>query len=131
MPDRIVLIDGHALVYRAYHALPPLTSPKGEVVNAVYGFASMLMKVCGELKPRYLIATFDTSSQTFRREEFEAYKGTRAPAPEGISAQFGHVYRLLDAMRFQASIAPSVMASTRLPSKSTTPDGRIDETVRP
>jgi DNA polymerase I len=99
MPDTLILIDGHALVYRAFHALPPLTSPKGEVVNAVYGFISMLLKVCGELKPKYLIATFDTSSQTFRREEFEAYKGTRPPAPEGLSAQFGHVYRLLDAMK--------------------------------
>ena len=99
MPDRIVLIDGHALVYRAYHALPPLTSPRGEVVNAVYGFISMLVKACGELKPKYLIATFDTSSQTFRRGEFEAYKGTRLPAPDDLPAQFGHVYRLLGAMK--------------------------------
>ena len=99
MPDRIVLIDGHALVYRAYHALPPLTSPQGEVVNAVYGFAQMLTKALGDLKPRYLVATFDTSSQTFRREEFQAYKGTRQPAPDDLPAQFGHVYRLLEALQ--------------------------------
>jgi DNA polymerase-1 len=97
--DRIVLIDGHALVYRAYHALPPLTSTKGEVVNAVYGFMSMLIKVCGDLKPRYLTSAFDTSAQTFRRDEFEAYKATRPPAPEGMPVQFAYVYRLLEAMR--------------------------------
>ena len=99
MPDRIVLIDGHALLYRAFHALPPLTSPKGEVVNAVYGFISMLCKACTDLRPRYLAAAFDTSSQTFRREEFQSYKGTRPPTPEGLPAQLAHVYRLLDAMK--------------------------------
>jgi DNA polymerase-1 len=98
MSDSIVLIDGHALVFRAYHALPTFTSPKGELVNAVYGFASMLFKACRELKPRYIAATFDTSSQTFRRASYEAYKATRGPQPEGLGPQFGHVYRLLEAM---------------------------------
>ncbi len=98
MSDTIVLIDGHALVFRAFHALPTFTSPKGELVNAVYGFASMLFKACRELKPRYVAATFDTSSQTFRRASYEAYKATRGPQPEGLGPQFGHVYRLLEAM---------------------------------
>ena len=98
MADTIVVIDGHALVFRAYHALPAFTSPKGELVNAVYGFTSMLFKAWRELKPRYVAAAFDTSSQTFRRASYEAYKGTRGPQPEGIGPQFGHVYRLLDAM---------------------------------
>jgi DNA polymerase I len=98
MTDTIVLIDGHALVFRAFHALPPFTSPKGELVNAVFGFTSMLFKACRELKPRYVAAAFDTSSQTFRRAAYEAYKGTRGPQPEGIGPQFHHVYRLLEAM---------------------------------
>jgi DNA polymerase-1 len=99
MPDRIVLIDGHALVYRAYHALPPLTNSRGEIVNAVYGFISMLLKVLGDLKPKYLAAAFDTSAKTFRRDEFEAYKATRPPAPEGMPRQFEYVYQLLEALR--------------------------------
>jgi DNA polymerase I len=99
MSERLILIDGHALIYRAFHALPPLTSPKGEDVNAVYGFMSMLLKVCADLKPDYLVATFDTSSQTFRRAEFEAYKATRAAAPEGLHHQVELVQRLLQAMQ--------------------------------
>ncbi|MBA2449486.1 MAG: DNA polymerase I, partial [Chloroflexi bacterium] len=98
MTDTLVLIDGHALVFRAFHAVPQLTSPKGELVNAVYGFTSMLFKAWRELRPRYVIATFDTSAQTFRRASYEAYKGTRGPQPEGIRPQFHHVYRLLEAM---------------------------------
>jgi DNA polymerase I len=98
MTDTLVLIDGHALVFRAFHALPPFTSPKGELVNAVFGFTSMLFKACRELKPRYLVATFDTSSQTFRRASYEAYKATRGPQPEGLGHQFEYVYQLLDAM---------------------------------
>jgi DNA polymerase-1 len=98
MSDRLVLIDGHALAFRAFHALPPFTSPKGELVNAVFGFANMLLKACRELRPRYLIATFDTSSNTFRRQAYEDYKGTRGPAPEGFRPQLEHVFRLLKAM---------------------------------
>ena len=98
MTDTVVLIDGHALVYRAFHALPDFTSSKGELVNAVYGFTTMLFKACRELRPRYVIATFDTSAQTFRRASYEAYKGTRGPSPDGIRHQFRYVYDLLDAM---------------------------------
>ncbi|MFN8521822.1 MAG: DNA polymerase I [Chloroflexota bacterium] len=98
MSDTLVLIDGHALVFRAFHALPPFTSPAGEMVNAVYGFTSMLFKACRELKPRYVIATFDVSSQTFRKEAFEAYKATRGPQPEGLRPQFDVVLDLVAAM---------------------------------
>ncbi|MCC6173756.1 MAG: DNA polymerase I [Chloroflexi bacterium] len=98
MTDTIVLIDGHALVFRAFHAVPQLTSPKGELVNAVYGFTSMLFKAWRDLKPRYVAATFDTSSQTFRRERFADYKATRGPQPEGLGPQFEHIYHLLDCM---------------------------------
>lgn len=94
----LVLIDGHALVHRAFHAIPELTSPKGELVNAVFGFASMLVKVCADLKPHYLKAAFDTPSKTFRHNEFEAYKATRAASPEGLRGQFPRVFELLDSL---------------------------------
>src|SRR5262245_17549433 len=99
MSERLVLIDGHALLFRAFHALPALTSPKGELVNAVFGFVQMLLKACSDLKPNYLVATFDTSSQTFRRAEFAAYKGTRAPTPEGLPHQVDLVQQLLESMQ--------------------------------
>jgi len=98
MADTIVLIDGHALVFRAFHALPAFTSSKGELVNAVYGFTTMLFKAWKELKPRYVAAAFDTSAKTFRRESYEQYKATRGPQPEGIGHQFEYVFQLLDAM---------------------------------
>ena len=87
MTDTLVLIDGHALVFRAFYGVPPLTTPKGELVNAVHGFTSMLFKVWRELKPRYVIATFDYSSKTFRKAKFPEYKGTRGPAPEPVTKQ--------------------------------------------
>jgi DNA polymerase I len=98
MTDTLVLIDGHALVFRAFYGVPNLTSPKGELVNAVHGFTSMLFKAWRELKPRYVIATFDYSSKTFRKEKFPDYKGTRGAAPDGLAPQFPHVFNLLDCM---------------------------------
>src|SRR3954463_7226449 len=98
MTDTLVLIDGHALVFRAFYGVPNLTTPKGELVNAVHGFTSMLFKVWRELKPRYVIATFDYSSKTFRKAKFPDYKGTRGPAPDGLAPQFPHIFNLLDCM---------------------------------
>jgi DNA polymerase-1 len=97
--ERIVLIDGHALLFRAFHALQPLTSPRGEPVNAVYGFVLMLIKALELLKPRYMVAAFDTSRQTFRSEQFEAYKAQRGEAPAEFRPQLAHVLDLLGAMR--------------------------------
>jgi len=93
----LVLIDGHALVHRAYHALPPLNTGKGELVNAVYGFILILLKVLKELKPDYLVATFDLAGPTFRHKEFEEYKATRVKAPDELYAQIGRVKNVLQA----------------------------------
>src|SRR6266545_2099022 len=84
MSDTIVLIDGHALVFRAFYGVPPLTTPKGELVNAVHGFTSMLFKVWRELKPRYVIATFDYSSKTFRKPKFPDFKALRGDTSDNI-----------------------------------------------
>ncbi|HEX2923476.1 MAG TPA: 5'-3' exonuclease H3TH domain-containing protein [Chloroflexota bacterium] len=98
MAGKIALIDGNALVHRAFHALPPLTSPKGELVNATYGVATMLLKVLQEMHPEYAAAAFDTPVPTFRHVAYQEYKGQRGPAPEGLHEQFGRVYELLDAL---------------------------------
>ena len=91
---RLMLIDGHALVYRAYHAIPPLTGPSGEPTNAVFGFTSMLLKAIQDAKPDYIIATFDVG-RTFRHDEYQAYKANRAEAPDDLSVQFRRVEELL------------------------------------
>ena len=93
----LVLIDGHALVHRAYHALPRLNTGKGELVNAVYGFILILLKVLKELKPDYIAATFDLAGPTFRHKEFEEYKATRVKAPDELYAQIGRVKEVLQA----------------------------------
>ncbi|MCK5084475.1 MAG: DNA polymerase I [Candidatus Pacebacteria bacterium] len=74
---KLILIDGNALMHRAYHALPPLTTKKGEVVNAVYGFTSVLLNVIKELKPDYMICAFDVAGGTFRDEIYKDYKAGR------------------------------------------------------
>ncbi len=90
MKQTLVLIDGNALVHRAFHALPPL-SQNGEPTNAVYGFTSVLLKVVRELKPDYVVATFDLAGKTFRHDEFEKYKAHRPKTPDELISQFPKV----------------------------------------
>jgi DNA polymerase I len=84
---RLVLIDGHSLVYRAFFALPSLTDREGRVVNAAYGFTSMLLLALQE-HPDYVLASFDLGGRTFRHEQLEQYKATRRPTPPELSPQF-------------------------------------------
>lgn len=94
---KLILIDGHALVHRAFHALPLLTAPDGQVVNAVYGFTSILLKTIKELKPDYLAAAFDLAGPTFRHQEFEEYKAQRKKAPDELYAQLPLIKEILKA----------------------------------
>jgi DNA polymerase I len=84
---RLVLIDGHSLVYRAFFALPSLTDREGRVVNAAYGFTSMLLLALQE-HPDHVLASFDLGGRTFRHEELAQYKATRRPTPPELSPQF-------------------------------------------
>ncbi|MGM0400148.1 MAG: DNA polymerase I [Chloroflexota bacterium] len=94
---RLMLIDAHALAYRAYHAIPPLTSPSGEPTNASFGFMNMLLKALDDLSPDYVITTFD-SGRTFRHEEYEEYKAHRAKMPDDLSPQIAHIKALAAAL---------------------------------
>ncbi len=93
----IVLIDGNAIIHRSYHALPPFTTKKGELVNAVYGFASTLLSVIDKFKPDYIAATFDLKEPTFRHKEFKDYKATRVKAPDDLYAQIARVKEITQA----------------------------------
>src|SRR3989344_3029885 len=79
---KLVLIDANAIVHRAFHALPPLTSPVGEPTNAVYGFTTILLRIIREIKPDYIAAAFDTPKPTFRHVAYAQYKATRAKTQE-------------------------------------------------
>src|SRR3990167_2032623 len=93
----IILLDSHALIHRAFHALPPLTSPNGEPVGAVYGVASLLLKIIKELKPDYIVAAFDRPEATFRHEAYENYKAQRVKAPDSLIPQFDRTKDLMRA----------------------------------
>lgn len=96
--NRLVIIDGHAILHRAYHALPPLTTSKGIPINAVYGFTSMLLRVVAELKPSHLIVAFDTPEPTFRNKLYEDYQIQRPKADDDFISQIGLVKKLVTEM---------------------------------
>lgn len=89
--SRFMIIDGNALIHRSFHALPPLTTKKGEIVNAVYGFTTVLMKALREFKPEFVALTLDRKEKTFRHEQFADYKATRVKAPDELYAQIPRV----------------------------------------
>lgn len=95
--EKLVVIDGHALIHRAYHAIPPLTTKKGEVVNAVYGFSMILLNVLRDLKPKYIAVAFDLPGKTKRHEAYEQYKAHRKVAPEDLKDQIKRVREVIDA----------------------------------
>src|SRR3989344_1859051 len=94
---RLILIDSHAIIHRAYHALPPFTSPKGEPTGAVYGFTSILLRILRELKPDCIAAAFDLPGPTFRHIAYERYKAQRPETPSDLSSQFSKVKEILTA----------------------------------
>ncbi len=95
---RLVLVDGNALLHRAYHATPPLTTSKGELVNAVYGFSSMLLRSINELAPDFIAVAWDKKGPTFRHQVFTQYKATRGPADDGLSTQYKRVFEVVDTL---------------------------------
>lgn len=84
---RLVLLDTHAIIHRAYHALPEFTSSKGEPTGAIYGLATMLFKIITELKPDYIVACYDLPKKTFRHEAYDNYKAGRAKTDDALVAQ--------------------------------------------
>lgn len=93
----LVIIDGNAIIHRSYHALPPLTTKEGKMVNAVYGFASTLLKVMKDLKPTHMAVTFDMAGGTFRDELYIDYKATRVKADQELYDQIPFVHELVEA----------------------------------
>ncbi len=94
---KFVIIDGNAIIHRAYHAIPPLTTAEGTMVNAVYGFTSMLLKVIADLKPEYLAVSFDVSGPTFRDELYTEYKAKRVKADQSLYDQIPLVHEVVKA----------------------------------
>jgi DNA polymerase-1 len=90
-----MLIDGHAIIYRAYHAFPELTTPTGMLANAIFGFTRILLTVIRDFKPRYLAVAFDHPEPTFRHKDFAAYKAHREKMPDDLIPQVDEVKKIV------------------------------------
>lgn len=101
MSEKIVLIDGHSILNRAFYGVPDLTNAAGLHTNAIYGFLNIMFKILEEEKPAYLAVAFDRKEPTFRHEMYAAYKGTRKPMPEELREQVPVMKELLGAMQIQ------------------------------
>jgi len=97
--ELLLLVDGHSLFYRAFHAVPPLATRDGVPTNAVFGFTNMLLKVLSQVRPRRVAVAFDCGAPTFRHLEFEAYKAHRPAAPPELHRQLPLLKEVLQAMR--------------------------------
>ncbi|RJQ32032.1 hypothetical protein C4572_01685 [Candidatus Parcubacteria bacterium] len=93
----LVLLDAHAILHRAFHALPEFTSPKGEPTGALYGFTAFLIKVIRELKPDYIVAAYDLPKPTFRHAAYDKYKAGRAKMDDGLAKQINRSHDILKA----------------------------------
>jgi len=93
---KLIIIDSNSIIHRAYHALPPLTTKKGELVNAVYGFLLVFLKAIKDFRPDFVVATFDFPGPTLRHKKYKEYKAKRPPAPENLYSQIPRVKEFLE-----------------------------------
>lgn len=106
-----MLFDGHALIYRAYHAFPvTLTTPDGRVDNAVYGFTRILLHLLEDRKPDYVAVAFDSKEKTFRHEAFADYKANRAEMPDDLKPQIAMVQEVVDTLNVPKFVLPGYEA---------------------
>ncbi len=95
MDKKVVLIDGSSYLYRAYYALPPLKSPKGEPTGAIYGFLRMISSLMKDLSPEYIAVVFDLPGKTFRHEKYKEYKANRKETPDELKVQIPKIKELI------------------------------------
>src|SRR6478609_1935778 len=114
MTQKLVLIDGNSIAYRAFFALPLLNNDKGIHTNAIYGFTTMLTKILEEEKPTHLLVAFDAGKTTFRHKTFSEYKGGRQKTPPELSEQFPYIRELLKAYQISAMSLKTMKQTTSL-----------------
>lgn len=107
---RVVLLDSHAIIHRAYHALPDFMASNGEPTGALYGLSNMLMKIIGDLKPDYILACYDLPQKTFRHEAYDSYKDGRVKADEALISQIKNSRLIFDAFDIPIYSAPGFEA---------------------
>ena len=110
MSEKLVLIDGHSIINRAFYGVPDLTNASGVHTGAVYGFLNIFFKLLDEEKPDYVVVAFDEHAKTFRHEVYAEYKGTRKPMPEELRQQVPLLRRVLDSMNVECISVPGLEA---------------------
>ena len=123
---RLVLLDAHAIIHRAYHALPEFTGPSGEPTGALYGLVSMLVKLITDLAPDYFAACYDLPKPTIRHEAYEAYKGTRAKIDDALALQLGKSRTIFEAFSIPAYAREGFEADDLLGTIAREMKGKVD-----
>ncbi len=106
----VVLVDGSAYLYRAFHAMPPLTNAKGQPTGAIYGVVNMLRRLVTDYQPQVMVVVFDASGKTFRDDIYEDYKANRASMPDDMRSQIKPLYAVVEKMGFPLLIVEGVEA---------------------
>jgi DNA polymerase-1 len=126
---KLALIDSHALIHRAYHALPPMTTKDGAPTNAVYGFVTTLLKLLTTIKPTHIVAAFDVKGPTFRSEEYADYKAQRKPADKELISQFALVRKVVAAFNIPVVFHKGFEADDIIGTLVTKVDGGIKKVI--
>ena len=106
----LILLDGTAYLYRAFHALPPLTNKKGENTGAIHGFLKALNKILEDFTPEHIGIVFDAKGKNFRHKIYSEYKANRSKMPDELSEQIPKLYEILDLLGFPPIIVEGVEA---------------------
>lgn len=128
--SRLLIIDGNAMMHRAYHALPPLTSQTGEHVHVVYGFLSMIIRLWTDLRPTHMVVAFDRPGPTFRNTLYEKYQANRPQAEDDFISQIAKVHTAVETMRIPIFEADGFEADDVIGTLAKQSKGAgIDETI--
>jgi len=106
----LILVDGSSYLFRAFHALPPLVSSKGQPTGAIYGVINMLKKLVQEYQPVHMAVVFDAKGKTFRNDMYKEYKANRPPMPDDLRTQIEPIHQLVDALGYPRIVVPNVEA---------------------
>jgi len=127
--EKFMIIDGNALIHRSFHALPPLITKTGEIVNAVYGFTTVLIKALREFKPEYVALTLDRKEKTFRHEQFKDYKATRVKAPDELYAQIPRVKEIAENFNIPIYELAGFEADDLIGTLANKVDGKVEKII--
>lgn len=108
--SKLIIVDGNAIMHRAFHAIPPLSTPKQEPINAVYGFISILLNVIQNLKPTHITVCFDEKEKTFRQIALPSYQAQRPPMADELSSQFAKARKFLESAKIPVYSEPGYEA---------------------